>query len=437
MIGADKLALIGGIPVNSKPRPVYNTIGNAEKAALMEVMDSGELSGFVARAGSSFLGGPQVRALEHAICDYFGVKHAVAVNSATSALHCATHALKLEPGDEVIVSPYTMTASASAILFAGGVPVFADIEEDTFGLDPLAVEALITPRTRAIMAVNIFGHPCRLAPLRDLADRYSLSLIEDNAQSPGATYQGAWAGTIGDSSILSFNRHKTMQCGEGGVLITNDDSIALRAQLLRNHGEACVEDMHLEDIANTIGLNLRMTELEAAVARVQFSRIEELTKPRVRLAQRLNTGLSCIDGFIPPAVDEQCTHVYYVYCLKIDAEMVGIPRDLVAQALTAEGFFTRAGYLSPVYLEPLYQQRICFGSTGFPFTAHAAPHTLNYDRGSCPTCERIQDHELLMTDIIYEPYTEVDMDGFVEACAKIIRNRDDLLAIHRDRTSSP
>lgn len=428
MSNADTLALMGGIAVNSKPRPVYNTIGQAEKAAVMEVMDSGELSGFVGRAGPYFMGGRQVRALEQAVCEYFGVKHAVAVNSATSALHCAMHALKLEPGDEVIVSPYTMTASASAILFAGGVPVFADIEGDTFGVDPSAVAALITPRTRAIMAVNIFGHPCRLAPLRDLAARHGLALIEDNAQSPGALYQGKWAGTIGEAGILSFNRHKTIQSGEGGVLLTNDDDIALRAQLLRNHGEVCVEDMGLADIVNTVGLNLRMTELEAAVARVQFGRIEELTRPRVRLAERLTKGLSGIAGFTPPSVEPGCSHVYYVYCARMDEEVVGIPRDLFAVALNAEGYFTRAGYLRPVYLEPLYQQRKCFGSRGFPFTAHAAPESLDYARGICPTCERIQDKELLMTDIIFEPFTDADMDGYVEACAKIVRNRDALLA---------
>jgi dTDP-4-amino-4,6-dideoxygalactose transaminase len=426
MSDVNTLALLGGTPVRPQPRPIYNTIGEAEKAAVMAVLDSGELSGFVGRAGPYFGGGREVKAFEAAISNYFGVKHAIGVNSATSALHAATHALCLEPGDEVIVSPYTMTATATAILFAGGVPIFADIEDETYGLDPASVEARITPRTRAIMAVNIFGHPCRLAPLREIADRHGLKLIEDNAQSPGAMYRNRLAGTIGHAGILSFNRHKTMQSGEGGVLITDDDAIALRSALLRNHGEVCVEDLNVTDIENTAGLNLRITEMEAAVGRVQFGRIDELTAPRVRLAERLSRNLSRIEGLTPPKVEPDCTHVYYLHCTRMDASILGISRDAVAAALTAEGFPTRAGYLRPIYREPLYKRRVFLGRGGFPFSAHPAPETLNYDEGVCPVCERVQDAELLMTDMIHPPLTEADMDAYADAYAKVLRNRDAL-----------
>lgn len=435
MSDTDILALLGGKPINSKPRPVYNTIGAAEKAAVMAVLDSGELSGFVGQAGEFFWGGREVRALERAICARFGVKHAIAVNSATSALHAATHALCLEPGDEVIVSPYTMTASATAILFAGGVPIFADIEPDTFGLDPADVARRITPRTRAIMAVNIFGHPCHLGPLRELADRHGLKLIEDNAQAPASMYHNRYAGTVGHASILSFNRHKTVQSGEGGVLMTDDDDIAHRAAFLRNHGEVCAEDMGFADVTNTAGLNLRMTEMEAAVARVQFARLDELNAPRIRLADRLSANLRSIPGITPPKVEPACTHVYYMYCARMDEETIGIPRDLFARAVAAEGYYTRAGYLRPVYHEPLYQRRQFLGRNGFPFSAHSDPASLDYSIGSCPVVERIQSRELLLTNIVYAPHTEADMDRYAECFEKVVRNRDALLAWSRRKAA--
>ena len=426
-MSSDRLALLGGIPANPDPLPPYNTIGDAEKAAVAEVLANGELSGFVAWSGEEFWGGRQVRALEREICDYFGVKRAVAVNSATSALHCAVAATGTGPGDEVIVPPYTMSASATAILMSGAVPVFADIDADTFCLDPVSAEAAITPQTRGIMAVNLFGHPAPLLRLREIADRHGLFLIEDNAQAPGARCHGRFTGTIGDMGVLSFNRHKTMQCGEGGILITNDETLALKAALVRNHGEVVAEGLGITDFVNAVGLNYRMTEMEAAVARVQFGRIEELTEPRVALAKRLDAGLKSLSGITPPAIAPGCTHVYYFYAMKYDAAETGIPRELFAEAVRAEGFPLRAGYVRPIYLEPLYQRKICFGRNGFPFTANPRNAELSYAKGLCPVTERLQEREILITNIIYPPLTGSHMDLFVSTCAKVLGNRDALL----------
>lgn len=428
MSKADTLALLGGTPISTAPFRFNNGIGAEEKAAVLRVLDRGELSGFVASPGEPFWGGIEVKALQKAFVDHYGVGHALAFNSATSALHAAVSATSAGPGDEVIVSPYTMSASSTAILMTGAVPIFADIEADTFGLDPASVEANITPQTRAIMAVNIFGHAARLGPLREIADRHGLFLIEDNAQAPDALYRGQKTGTIGHMGVFSFNRHKVMQSGEGGVLITNDERLALKAALLRNHGEAVVADMGIEDIVNTAGVNYRMTEMEAAVAQEQFRKMPAMNAERIRLAERLTAGLGELDGIVPPKVEPDCRHVFYMYVMKYDAQATRIPRDLFVKAVQAEGFFLRGGYLRPTYLEPLYRRKLCFGAKGFPFSANPRNADLRYGPGLCPACERLQDEEVLLTAIMQPPQTIGDMDGFVEACAKVLAGRDALLA---------
>lgn len=427
MTDTKTLALLGGQPIRTSPLPAYNTIGAEEKAAVMEVLDGGELSGFVASPDNYFWGGRRVRALEKAFCERYGVAHAISVNSATSGLHCAVSAVGVGPGDEVIVPPYTMSASATAILVCGGTPIFADIDESTFCLDPRSVEANITPYTKAIMAVNLYGHPAPLLELSALAKKHGLALIEDNAQAPSAMCHGRYTATIGDIGVFSFNRHKTMQSGEGGVVVTNDEKLALKAALMRNHGEVVVDALSPDDIVNTVGLNYRMTEMEAAVALVQFGKLDALNARRIALANRLSKALSTVDGFTPPVVAEGCSHVYYFYPIRYDERKTGIPRDLFTKAMSAEGFTLRAGYVTPLYMQPVYQRKICFGDNGYPFTANPRNAQISYAKGLCPVTERMQDRELMITNIIYPPLTEADMDAFAEGCLKILANRDQLL----------
>ncbi len=416
-----KPAILGGDPVNTKVFPPYNTIGDEEKKAVMEVLESGELSGFIAAAIPEFNGGPKVKALEQAFCGYFDTKHAVSVNSATSGIYCMLMAMGVGPGDEVITSPYTMHATASSILQCGAVPIFADIEEDTFGLDPVSVKKNITENTKGILAVNIFGHAAMLNELKDVADQNDLWLLEDNAQAPAGIIEGGkFTATVGKAGVFSFNRHKTMQSGEGGVVITDDDSIAQKMRLVRNHGEAVVDAMEIEDIANTIGQNLRMTEMEAAVALCQFRKLDALNASRIKLAERLTEGLKDIAGITPPAVRNDCKHVYYFYVMKYDANKTGLSRDKFVKAVNAEGYYIREGYLRPIYLEPMFTQKICFGKGGYPFTANNRNNEIVYARGLCPVCEKLNDEKIVLTNIIYPPLTEQDMDGFISAIKKVI-----------------
>lgn len=427
---SSELALLGGTPIRSKTSQSYNTIGDEERKAVMEVLDSGNLSGFVAGPIDEFWGGKKVRELEAEFCNHFGCKYAIAVNSATSALHCAVSAMGTGPGDEVIVTSYTMSASATCILMTGAVPIFVDIEPNTFCIDPVLVEQAITRYTKGIIAVNIFGHPADLDALKAIADRHNIFLVEDNAQAPDAEYKGRKASTVGDAGVFSFNRHKIMQCGEGGVMVTNDERIAFKAAAMRNHGEVAVEGLgYSEDLVNTVGLNYRMTEMEAAVAICQFAKMNDLNRTRVKLANRITKQLKDISGITPPMVAEGCSHVYYFYVMKYDERIVGIPREIFVKAVQAEGFYLRSGYVTPLYLEPVYQNKICFGANGFPFTAAQRNSEISYNRGLCPVTERLQDKELLLTNIIQSPFTEQDMDDFVMAIKKVINNRDMLASI--------
>jgi dTDP-4-amino-4,6-dideoxygalactose transaminase len=422
---SNTLSLLGGEPVLSKPAPPYNTIGEREKQAVLSVLDGGELSGFIASPGAEFWGGKAVHALEKAFVNRFEVEHAIAVNSATSGLHCAAAAIGLGPGDEVIVPPYTMTATATVNVMMGAVPVFADIEDRTFGLDPAAVEAAITPHTRAIFAVNLFGHPAQLGPLREIADRKGLWLVEDNAQAPAGLYNGSHTGTVGHLGVFSFNRHKTMQSGEGGVVVTNDERLAKRVAYFRNHGEGVVAAMGETDLTNTLGLNYRITEMEAAVATVQFERIDEFNYARIELAEHLSGRFQAISGITPPVVEEGCKHVYYFHVSKYDEKLVGIPRDLFVTAVQAEGFPIRAGYVKPIYREPMFQHKIAIGRNGFPWSTH--PREVSYDPAQFPVVERLAQSGLFLTNLIYPPLGVEEMDLFGDAVEKVVTNADQLL----------
>ena len=411
----EKLALFGGVPVLPCPLPVYNTLGEEEAEAVADVVRSGCLSGFYGSWGEQFGGGPMVRRFEAAWAERFGVAHAVSVNSATSGLYAAMGAIGIQSGDEVIVPPYTMSATALAPLIYGGIPVFADVELETFCIDVQAVEAAITPRTRAIIAVNLFGHPAKLAELRALADKRGLFLIEDNAQAPLAMENGRLAGTIGHIGVFSLNYHKHIHAGEGGVCVTNDTGLALKLQLIRNHGENVVEPIGLADITNMIGFNYRMTELSAAVGLAQLGKIDRHVAAREHLACRLIAGLSDLPGLTVPATRSNCRHVFYALGFRYDAEIVGVSREHFSNALTAEGFPNFLGYVRPLYLLPIFQQRVAFGS--YPFSLSS----VTYPPGLCPVAEHLYSESLLGFENCATAPSEMQIDLLIAAIRKVHR----------------
>jgi perosamine synthetase len=422
-----QLAIHGGKPVRSKPFSDYVTLGVEEKRAVMEVLDDGILSGFLATWSPEFYGGPRVQKLEREWADYFGVKHAISVNSATSGLYAAAGAAGIGPGDEVIVSPFTMTASATAALIYGAIPVFADIDREIFCITPESIKKCVTPYTKAIIVVDIFGHPADMDEIMNIAQEYNLLVIEDAAQAPGAKYHGRYAGTLADMGVFSLNYHKTIHCGEGGIIVTNDDEIADRLRLIRNHAEVVVKNKGTENIVNMIGFNYRMTEIEAAIASEQLKKLEKLVVARIEAADYLTEKLSNVPALTAPFVRPSVRHGYYVYAIKYDAHAFGVPRDRFVAAMNAEGIPVGAGYTEPIYLEPVYQRRIAFGRDGFPFTYSGYKGQVNYDRGLCPETEKMYYENLIIIDVCHANIERRDLDDTVNAFEKVIEHSTELL----------
>jgi len=317
-----------------------------------------------------------------------------------------------------------MSATVMAPLFYGGIPVFVDVEPETFCLDPEKVRAAITPKTRAIFAVNMFGHPAHLREMRQLADEKGIYLIEDAAQSPLASDGGRYSGTIGHIGVFSLNYHKHLHTGEGGMCCTDDDNLALRLAGIRNHGENIVMPLGLADMTNMVGFNFRLTELQAAIGIEQLAKIDTLVQERQVIAEKLTQATRGLPGLTPPVVREDCRHVYYVWMAKYDARATGVPREKVAAALVAEGVPIVEGYLTPLYMLPVFQQRKAIGREGWPFTLSER----RYGQGLCPVAERLQNEELLEFCTCSYQLGEQELDLSIRAFEKVFSNLDQLKA---------
>ncbi len=417
-----KLALQGGEPVLKNPLTPYCSTGVEEAEAVARVMKSGHLSCFIGAWCDDYCGGPEIRAFEGAWAKRFGCRHAVSVNSNTSGLVAAMGAAGIGPGDEVIVPPFSMSATVMAPLFYGGIPVFVDLEPETYCLDPKKVREAITPKTKAIVAVNMFGHPAALHELRALADEKGIYLVEDAAQSPLAMENGRYAGTIGHIGVFSLNYHKHIHTGEGGVCCTDDDGLAMRLAAIRNHGENVVTPLVVADITNLIGFNFRLTELQAAIGLEQLRKIDRLVDEREAISQRLSRELANLPGLTPPVVRSGCRHVYYVWMASYDESVTGVPRKLIVEALNAEGIPAAGGYVDPLYLLPAFQQRIAIGRNGWPFTLTER----EYGRGLCPVSERLHDREIIEFCVCSHQLGEIELAAVIAGFQKVFANLDAL-----------
>lgn len=428
-----KLAIHGGEPIRKKDFPGYNSFGSEEKKAVERVLDSGVLSKYLGAWSKDFYGGTEVLALEKEWAKKFNVKHALSVNSNTSGLIAAIGALGISPGDEVIVGPTSMAISATAPLFYGAIPIFADIEDQYYCLDPKSVEEKITSKTKAIIVVDLFGHPYNKEAINKIAKKHGIKVIEDCAQAPGATLNGEFAGTFGDIGVFSLNYHKHIHCGEGGIVVTNDDEIAERVALLRNHAESVVAAKGVTNLINMVGYNFRMTEIEAAITREQLKKLDNLVDQRIASVNYLRNKLLQIPAIKGGGQADGAKHVYYALPFNFDSQVAGVNRNTFIQAVRAElqgdckyregeGPLIGFGYVKPIYLQPIFQEKIAFGAKGFPFNLGNP----DYSPGICPVAESLHNETLIHTTMFGPHFSTHDLDDVANAFFKVWENRNTL-----------
>lgn len=435
-----RLAINGGRKLHRQKFPAYNNIGKEEKRAVLRVLNTGVLSRFLACRHQDFYGGDEVRFFEKEWAKYFNAKHAIAVNSATSGLYAAVGAIGVAPGEEIIVSPYTMSASAVAPLIWNAIPVFADIEEDFFCLSPASIEKKISKKTRAIIVVDIFGQPYDAEVINMLAKRHKLVVIEDAAQAPGAKYKKKFAGTLGDIGVYSLNYHKHIHTGEGGMVVTNNDRYAERIRLIRNHAEAVVEDNGADSLVNMIGFNFRMTEIAAAIGREQLKKLSGLVSERVKNVEYLTKKLAKIPCLEPAKVRTGCRHVFYAHPIKFRQKIAGVHRDKFIAAVRAElplitkreteGIKIGVGYMRPLYRQPLYQRKIAYGTSGFPWKLNGVKSRVSYRAGLCPVAEEMFADVLVTHEMFTPGMSRQDLDVVASAFDKVWKNIDELRKIN-------
>lgn len=434
-----QLAIHGGPKVRKKKFPAYRFVGEEEKQAAARVIDRGILSGFIGADHANFSGGTEVRVLETEWAKFFKVKHAIAVNSATSAIYCAVGAIGTEPGDEIIVAPYSMACSAVAPLVYGAIPVFADIEKDFFCISAESIEKRITPYTKAIIIVDIFGLPYDVQKINALAKKHKITIIEDAAQAGFAKYKDKYAGTLGDIGIHSLNVHKQIQTGEGGMVVTNDDMLAEKVRLIRNHAESVLDGRgvkSIRELVNMVGFNYRMTEITAAIAREQLRKLPILFKLREKNVAYLAKEFEKIPPLTASKIRQGCTHSYYQQALFYNEEITGISRNLFIEAVKAEltayelreteGVKISAGYVKPLYLQPIFQKRIAYGSHGWPWTSREYKGKVSYQKGICPIVELMHEKKLITHELLRPPMTKKDLDDVINAFQKVWENRSQL-----------
>ena len=406
---SNKLAILGGSAVRTKPFCGWPVFGEAEERRLMGALRSGKWGK---------LDGDEVAEFERRFAAMHGCKHAIGVVNGTVSLRIALMAAGIPAGSEVIVPPYTFLATATAVVEANAVPVFADIDLETFNLSPAAVEAAITPKTRAIMPVHMGGQPAEMDALMVIARQHNLVIIEDAAHAHAALYRQRPAGSIGHLGSFSFQSSKNLTCGEGGIVTTNDDRLAEACRSIHNCGRITGGLWYEHHVMSA---NYRLGEFQGAVLNAQLDRLEEQTNTRDRNGQHLAARLSKIPGLHPQRRTAETTrHSYHLFLLRIDAQVFGTPRTAVLRALQAEGIPICGGYAVPLYRQPLFRNK-AFG----PYLSNTGP-ALDYTAVRCPNCETICAEQGAWLEQSLFLGTSADMDDIAQAFEKVYEHRNAL-----------
>ncbi len=402
------LALLGGKPVRTQPFPDWPVWGPPEERRLLRTLRSGKWGR---------LQGPEVEEFEQTFATQHGCRHGIAVVNGTVSLRIGLLAAGIQAGDEVIVPPYTFLSTASAVIEANAIPVFVDVDPETYNLDPQAVAAAITPRTRAIIPVHFAGLPADMTALMALAKKHNLTVIEDAAHAHGASYKGQPAGSIGHLGSFSFQSSKNLTSGEGGLITSNDDVLAAACRSIQNCGRI-PEGVWYEH--HVISANYRLGEFQGAILNCQLKRLERQSITRDRNGRYLAERISRLPGVRPQKRTADCTrHSYHLFMLRLDSEAFGAPRAAVIQALQAEGIPCSPGYGYPLHRQPLFRQQN-FG----PYLPDPAVRA-RFNRVECPQSDRIcQDSIWIEHSRFLGP--KADMIHIAEAFEKIHEHREAL-----------
>lgn len=405
------LAIKGGEPVRKEYLPTRKPFGPEEEREVIEALRSGTL--FVAS-------GTKVHKFLEDFKRLFGASAAVASTSGTAALHVALGAIGLEPGDEVLVPPVTDMGSVAPIILCGAIPVFVDVEMETFNLDPVDLARKITPRTRAVMAVHVWGRPCNLDAVRKAIAGWNIALIEDCAEAHHVRYNGKLLGTMGDFGCFSFQQSKHTTCGDGGVTLVNRPEFAQRAELFVDKGCDWTKDRVYRKTYAFIAPCYRMTELQGAVLIAQTAKMASITERRQRAGGMLAQRLHGLAGVRPPPVpDDVYGHGYWGFPLRVIEEELGASRDEFRKALEAENIKSDIWIDKPLYLYDALAQRVTFGGSQWPFRG-AGRDVEPYRPGLCPNAEKVM-KQLCNIVRVHEQTTDAELDDVARAVIKVAR----------------
>ena len=391
----ETLALFGGTPVfDQKIGYGRQSINDADIQAVIDVLQSDFLTC-----------GPKLEEVERKLCRITGAKYAVLISNGTAALHAACYAASIQSGDEVITTPITFAASANCALYCGAKPVFADIDPETYNISPEKIEEKITDRTRAVVAVDFTGQAVELDPIREICRKHHLILIEDGAHSIGTKYNGTPVGSIADLTTFSFHPVKTVTAGEGGAVLTNDEAFYKKLLLFRSHGITRNEnwmsgkpegDWYYEQ--TDLGMNYRMTDIQAALLGSQLDRLETFAKRRREIVRMYDEAFQEMPEIIVQKEIPQSDTVRHLYLLRLNPERLKAGRKEIFDALTAENIGCNVHYI-PVYYFPYYQK-------------------LGYQKGLCPNAEAL--YERLITIPLYFGMSDEDVQNVIQAVKKVL-----------------
>ena len=400
---ADVPAIAGGKPIKTTPFTKLPRYGEEELTELREA---------IAQQNLFYAGGKKVKELEKQFATLRGATHAVACSSGTAAIHSATMAVGISPDDEVIVPCITDMGTILPVMWQGAVPVFADLDPKTYNLDPKAVEAAITDKTKAIIAVHLAGNPCDLTALKQIADKHKLILIEDCAQAHGCHYNEKPVGIVGQIGCYSFNEFKHIACGDGGIAITSDDKLAQRLRLATDKcydRSAGVAQRQGPFMAN----NYRMTELQGAVALAQVRKLDSIISRRQSWCGRLTKRLANLPGLQLPAVQERGSHSYWFYMMRVDPQVLGAKADDFAKAISKEGVPCSAHYIGqPIYKYPLFVNHSAFSRGEHHYSR------VDYTKVKNATAEAILETCVILP--VNESYSDADLEDTVKAFERVV-----------------